>query len=212
MLLTNQGSRFLRRQAAPSANWFDVAGQTCVAAYKAIGAGSLATSYTNLANPGTYNAAPGTAPGLGAGGWTVNGIGQYLTTGYNPTKFATVAVRFSGVSGNGALFGVGNLRVLPSFAGSRYYQHGSQVGVSGVLESGVVVLTPTQGYFNGAADGAALTGLAAAAAYPLYLMAHNNNGSVLSVSTGTYAAFAIYEGALSAADVAALTTRMQNLA
>ena len=34
-------------------------------AYQPKGAASLAASYFNLANPGTYNAAPGTAPSLG---------------------------------------------------------------------------------------------------------------------------------------------------
>lgn len=54
----------------------------CIAAYQPIGADSLAASYTNLANAGTYDAAPGVAPGWGAStGWTFNGTTQYLTLG-----------------------------------------------------------------------------------------------------------------------------------
>jgi hypothetical protein len=57
------------RRATP---WWYVAGQTCVAAYQPIGAPSLAASYVILANPGTYDAAPGVAPTFDAAtGWTV---------------------------------------------------------------------------------------------------------------------------------------------
>ena len=47
------------------------------------GAASLAASYINLANPGTYDAAPGTAPSFDtATGWTFAAASsQYLTTG-----------------------------------------------------------------------------------------------------------------------------------
>lgn len=73
----------LKRRAA-AAGWWQVAGQTCAAAYQPIGAASLAASYVNLANPGTYNAAPGVAPTLAAGGWSFDGLTQYLTTGIVP--------------------------------------------------------------------------------------------------------------------------------
>ena len=43
-------------------SWWVVAGKTCVAAYEPLGAASLAASYVNLANPGTYDATPGTTP------------------------------------------------------------------------------------------------------------------------------------------------------
>ena len=65
----------------PAAGWWVVAGKTCVAAYQPIGAASLAASYTNLANPGTYDAAPGVAPTFDAvNGWAFNTT-QYLETG-----------------------------------------------------------------------------------------------------------------------------------
>lgn len=51
--------------------WFTApSGATCVAAYDAIGAASLADSYVNEANPGTFDAAPGVAPtwAYGTGG------------------------------------------------------------------------------------------------------------------------------------------------
>jgi hypothetical protein len=48
--------------------WFTAAGgTTCVAAYDAVGAASLADSYVNEANVGTYTLAPGAAPAWAAG-------------------------------------------------------------------------------------------------------------------------------------------------
>lgn len=58
--------------------WWQVAGKTCVAAYKANGVASLAASYVNLANPGTYDAAPGVEPTLTADGWQFDGSTQKL--------------------------------------------------------------------------------------------------------------------------------------
>ena len=55
----------LGRGAGAAAQWWlsgGVSAANCVAAYQPIGATSLAASYTNLANPGTYTAAPGVAP------------------------------------------------------------------------------------------------------------------------------------------------------
>ena len=44
--------------SAAAADWWAVAGKTCVAAYQPKGAADLAASYVNLANPGTYDAVP----------------------------------------------------------------------------------------------------------------------------------------------------------
>lgn len=69
-------------QGSTAANWWEVSGVTCVAAYQSVGAASLAASYVNLANPGTYDAAPGVAPSWASGtGWAFDGTTQWLTTG-----------------------------------------------------------------------------------------------------------------------------------
>lgn len=53
-----------------------------IAVYLPKGAASLADSYVNLANPGTYNLAPGAAPAFDtATGWTFDGASQYLECG-----------------------------------------------------------------------------------------------------------------------------------
>lgn len=66
-----------------------VAKATCLAAYQAIGAASLAESYVNLANPGTYNLSGGVAPTWAAEtGWTFDGSSQYKLTGITPAAGA----------------------------------------------------------------------------------------------------------------------------
>lgn len=71
----------------------------CVAAYEPICAVSLADSYINRANPGTNDAAPGTAPTWSAKlGWTFNGTTQYLTTGVVPGQMWSMIARYSNAS------------------------------------------------------------------------------------------------------------------
>lgn len=95
--------------AAAAADWWVVAGKTTVAAYQPKGAASLAASYVNLANPGTYDATPVTAPGWSSGnGWEFTAANShYLSSGITPTSSSwTVLVRYSGVTGdNRGLFG-----------------------------------------------------------------------------------------------------------
>ena len=63
------GPRYIMpRSAAAAAGWWVVVGKTCIAAYQPKGAASLAASYVNLQQPGTYDAAPGVAPTWAAGG------------------------------------------------------------------------------------------------------------------------------------------------
>jgi hypothetical protein len=67
----------------------------CVAAYQPIGAADLAASYVNLFNPGTNNAAPGTAPTWDVtDGWIFGGT-NYLNTGIVPADSYSVFVRFT---------------------------------------------------------------------------------------------------------------------
>ena len=83
----------------------------CLAAYQAIGAASLAESYVNLVNPGTYDLSGGTAPTWAAeSGWTFNGADQYKTTGIDPAANATqtwsMIVRYSNcTAGAGFMMG-----------------------------------------------------------------------------------------------------------
>ena len=91
------GSAAVMGGAAPG--WWEVAGKTCLAAYQPKGAASLAASYINLANPGTYDASLGVAPAHNpATGWTFDGATEYLNTGlvHNSVQWSAI-VRYAGV-------------------------------------------------------------------------------------------------------------------
>lgn len=77
------------------------------------GAASLAASYVNLANPGTFDLTVGKAPSFDPSvGWTFNGTDQYLKTGILADLSSYgVLVRFSAVSA-GNLIGAGVLATM----------------------------------------------------------------------------------------------------
>lgn len=80
----------------PTPTWYD--GLTnLVAVYQPKGAANLVDSYTNIINPGTFDAAPGVAPTfVAASGWVFNGINQYLTTGVVPGASWTCIISLDG--------------------------------------------------------------------------------------------------------------------
>lgn len=211
--------------------WYTAAGgTTCLAAYDAIGASSLADSYTNEANPGTYTAAPGTAPTWAYGtGWTFNGTDQYLVLGTlsAATKPVSVIMRITPVStGVGALQAPlassvngglavdtawGTLAQKVRFLKMNLVNIGSST--SDAPASGTpVVLAVTYSaagvwthYRNGAADGTGTNDQTFSASTQWV------SGQPSRFYKGTMAALAIYSGALSAADVATITTAMNAL-
>jgi len=217
-LLTAGPSRFL----GGGAKWWQVAGATCIAAYQPKGAADLATSYVNLANPGTYNAAPGVAPTLGADGWSFNGSTQYLLSDVLPNGSThSVVVRFSAVTGNGMLFGTVQagftFLLTPNNGGAtvgwQLTNGAIATYVAPPATSGVLAMVPGQGgYRHGALD-LVLSSVAVGATYPLAIGARNNGGVIASFLAGTIAAFAIYSNnpATVAANIVALTARMQAL-
>jgi len=136
----------------------------CVAAYEPICAVSLADSYINRANPGTYDAAPGTAPTWAAQtGWTFNGTTQYLLADIAANIGWSVLVRYSGATDLGApkiIFGSqsaggGTVRfhIQPSQSNIIYYSHEDSVGVAPGLLAGVLGIAGQQGFRNGVSDG-----------------------------------------------------------
>lgn len=212
------------RPAAAASDWWLVSGQTCVAAYQPKGAASLAASYVNLANPGTHDAAPGTAPTFDtATGWTFDAASsQYLTTGVIQQNVNwSIIVRFSGASTSkmlACLIGSDNgtynhhLRQTTNDAvPARSYRNGMARLVTGAAAaSGIMAYAGAGAYFNGATDGT-LPDTAGLSGYEIYLGCLNFSGTAGQFLIGTIAAIAIYSTTLSAADVAALTARMQAL-
>ena len=189
-----------------------------MAAYQAKGAASLAASYVNLANPGTNDAAPGTAPAFDTSyGWDFNGSTMYLTTGIVPTVSHTVIVRFSdGNTASNDLFGVqesaGTFFVRPSngFA-QRAYNNAGNRSVSGAVTSGVIGFAGKNAYLNGSSDGTIGAGTFTWTA-AMYLGARHISGTGPGGYTNArIQAVAIYSTTLDATQVAEITTNMAAL-
>lgn len=153
----------------PASNWWEAGGApTPLVVYQPKGAASLAASYVNLVNPGTYDAAPGAAPGWSSGtGWVFSGA-EYLLTTLVPTfsggqSVWAMLVRFSGANTDGGTlsgeFTPGarfDLVARQPYQDKHSYGNGDVVLVEPRLDSGVMAIAGTQGYLNGVADGAAI--------------------------------------------------------
>lgn len=202
-----------------SSGWWEVAGQTCVAAYQPKGAASLAASYINLANPGTYDAAPGTAPSFDtATGWTFAAASsQYLTTGIVFGVNWTILVRVgSATQSFGYLIGAQstsaalNVGFMPYGSTSRYYVHGTQLAIAGAQTgASIMAIAGANGYLNGALEAGSMT--PGAGVNRTLFIAARNTGSASNHFSGIIRAIAIYNSTLTAAQVAALTTKMAAL-
>ena len=214
-----------------ASGWWDDSGAIsgCVAAYAPIGAASLAASYSNLQNPGTYDAAPGVAPTFDtATGWTFNGSTQYLTTGVVPTAQGwSMLVRFTSPGTDVKRYIGGSYRdsggnaqfvMVARHDGSPfvvYYGNGltgSTRAVSPRANSGVLGIAGAQGYRDGVADGTAIPAGAPVGPLAVMIGAMNYNGTAIHHSDITVQAWAIYNATLTAGQVATLTTAMNALA
>lgn len=216
------GVTVMQTRPSAAANWWDVAGQTCVAAYAPKGAASLAASYVNLTGNATYNAAPGVAPTLDADGWVFNGSTQYLNTGIaiNSAGWSAI-VRYSNATDSGDRCAIGAigasegarfyLSVSTTPAATRYYGYAALYGPGVALSaSGVMALCAGAMYFDGASDGAISSTWSGTSA-ALRIGCRNNNGSNIWYYNAKIQALAVYSTTLSAGDVATLTTAMNAL-
>jgi hypothetical protein len=157
----------LASQAA-AANWWDDLTDV-VAVYQPIGAASLAASYVNLVNPGTFDAAPGVAPThSAAAGWTFNGTTQYLTTGVVPTNAYSMVIRISNGAGGDLVFRA--IAATNNTSGVRFglwnsnrdavaYINNSATSVFPFMSSGVLAIAGLQGYRNGMPEGSPTSGI-----------------------------------------------------
>ena len=214
------------RGAAATADWWlsgGVSAANAIAVYQPIGAASLAASYTNLANPGTYNAAPGVAPTWSAvTGWSGNGA-AYLTTGiYPPWGGWTFIARYSNAV-TGVILGASSVinsqrtvQIYPYYAdNNRIYLHNGRARrTTGIRsESGVMAISGSLCYFNGSLDTVSdWFSTAESGTYgELFLVAQSLDGAPAAYFNGTIQAVAIYNTTLSAAQVAAISSAMSAL-
>jgi hypothetical protein len=202
-------------------DWYTIAGQTCVAAYQAIGAPSQADSYTDLTGNGKDLQAFGTAPGWSSSnGWEFSGSQalEIATGTINPDEDYSVLVRFSNLTAN-----QGQAAFLGVFSGDRWAWFPSDA------IGRIAVYRGSDSYFNYTDPSSGVQGIvgldfyrdknnidtSADTAYTtIYDMAI---GGARTTSTIAYKisayiqAIAFYSTTLSSSDVSDLTDAMNNL-
>jgi hypothetical protein len=203
---------------ARAAGWWLAGGATgCLAAYQPKGAASLAASYVNLVTPGTYDAAPGTAPTLDASGWVfVDTSTQYLTTGLTATQNWCLLARFSNVGGAAVIYvvagasstGAQRFYLMPKNSTNHVYGYNTSNAVAGAQTAGVMAVTADAGYLDGTSETA--VGTLSQTTRAIYIGAYNN-GSASYPLNGKIQALAIYNSNLSEAQVIAITAAMAAL-
>lgn len=158
------GSRGVRimQPMGGAAPWFlsgGIAAANCLVAYQPKGAASLAASYINLANPGTYDAAPVVAPTWDTiNGWIFNGTTQYLKIGAGliPQNGYSMLIRYTNAAQNVAgvhdLPNGGFMHAAAYNTGHRWFYGSSEIVLAGTIISGVILLSPTYCYYNGVQD------------------------------------------------------------
>ena len=207
---------------AAGANWWEptTGSFTCVAAYQAIGAASLAASYVNLANPGTNDLTEGDAPTFDTSyGWDFNGSSDVLYTGVVPTTDYTAIVRFSdGGTADNYIFGTFNNDTNAAFGirandgwGAKNYYNAGDVWSNGGLTSGVFAIAGKAVYKDGAYSATIPAG---SGSWTNDLTIGGRNTAPFGIAGYTNAriqAVAIYSTTLDATQIAEITTNMQAL-
>jgi hypothetical protein len=201
-----------------------IAAAHCIAAYCPKGAASYAASKVNLASPGTYDAADGTAyPTWDAiNGWKFNRTNlQYLTCGVIPALSWTMVIRFSNSAGtagrplagayksaSGAIYGL-----FPSDAASKagYYNGSGATGKyqeAAAVASGVMAVAAGNCYRDGNLVGTLTNN--ASTTLAVYIGGLNTNDTFGSPITAYIQAMAIYDIALDV-QISALSAIMATL-
>lgn len=192
----------MRMAASSSAvPWYLSGGApTPIAAWTLKGAASQAAGQVNLVNPGTFDLSGGVTPTWSAAsGLIFNGTTQYLLTGITPVAGYVMVVRFAGgVTGSvrcplgGRGSSLTRLSVQPtSTTNVRFFQYGGSASKAGEVTAGVMGLTPTTGYLNGAFDlsyDPSWSGTPAA----IVLGAFNGDGTISQYWPGSVQAAAVW--------------------
>ena len=219
----NGGGLNVQMSAWPAAggNWWEptTGSYTVVAAYQPIGAASLAASYVNLADPGTNDAAPGSAPSFDASyGWDFNGSSNYLTTGVIPTSAYTLIVRFSeNVTGDNYLVAttIAPTDTVYGYRSSGSYHGYINVGSHWIDSAGpaaaVIAIAGKTAYRDGSSVGG-ISGGSATWETELYIGCRNVSPfGQDNYTTAKIQAIAIYSTTLDATQVAEITDNMEAL-
>lgn len=160
-------------------------------------------------DPGGVNT-PDWATGA-ADGWIFNAAAsEYLTTTFVPAQdqSQSMIIKFSNYSGGGYLvgsrFGAARNFELRADAGNVYYWNGSLQAVAPTIASGTLAIAGTQGYRNGAAEGAAIGAYAGPNVFGVYIACENSSGAAQNHATAKIQRLYIYDVILTAGQIAAI--------
>jgi len=223
--------RITEANADSVAPWYlsgGISAANCIAAYTPKGAASLTASYDNNAAPanglpdGTYDAAPGVAPGFDTAlGWLFTGT-QYLTTGIVPVDAYSAIVKFNAYSQAGAQTFWGIFRnvggdaafMLVCNAGANIAQsyHGSNATFANntpkIAAAGTYAICGKTPYRDGAAEGSVIGASAGTNYLAMFIGARNSNGAATSFFIGNISSFAVYNATLTAPQLLAVHNAM----
>ena len=188
-----------------------------VVAYQPKGAASLAASYVNLANPGTYDAAPGVAPTWDAvTGWVFTGT-EWLNTSLVPgANNWTYIVQIASMLTSQYIFGANQTSPtrlvglwpkssVPSFiCGTGAYANSF---AGSTVSDGNIAMTGNTVYVNGTPT-FTLTTATGLPSVPIYFGCSNANGTPATFGKGNIIAFAAYGSTLTPTQIAAIATAM----
>jgi hypothetical protein len=204
-----------------AADWWEVSGKTCIAAWQGIGAASQAASYENLANSGTYDLSLGVAPTWSTvTGWTFNGSTQWLETGITGGNSYTGIFRITSSGAQAkAMFGettgagaATRFNIYPRYTGDVvYFRSGGNYNQSNTTTSGVFAVTPAYGYIDGTPLGALTAPHSGSTSSTVALGGHKVSGSVSEFWSGSIQAAAIYTATLTDGEISTLTDSINAL-
>jgi hypothetical protein len=175
--------------------WWMASGVTPLAAYQAKGAASLAASYINLANPGTFDIVPGVAPSFNTlTGWGFNGLTQFLRTGVVPQVNYTIICQYN-LSAAVTVFGVfetgpNTLHLVQPSSVTTYNGMGNAVNNPAHL-TGNYGFAGYQPYRDGLPEPNMITALPAICTLEMYIGGLNVDGVAAQFSIGDISSFIV---------------------
>jgi len=209
--------QFTRLFYAPSEWWKII---PPVVAYQPVGSASLADSYVNLANPGTYDAALGVAPTWDVvNGWIFNGSSQYLNTGFLPDINTTIIIKYSNLTDTVVAQSIAGAYVnsasrsymvcYPTYTRYNFNDKFENHSVAAIT-SGVRAINKDGGFYNGTKV-VTFTGAAAQTAETpiVYIGAYNKAGSADDFAGVYVQSFGIYAQALTTAQILSISNAME---
>ena len=180
-----------------------------VAAYQPIGAASQAASYTNLANPGTYDGIPRNSPGWNSSGWTISS-NQAIEIEITVEQTWTVIALVDNPQNNGRLWSAraSTYQCIPFTAGDANYRNGTDILIVGGAdnERRTFAIANDAAYRDGADVGAITLGSLSSGNCFL-----GNRPELDRPLGGFLQAVAIYDTTLTAPQVAAVSAAMADL-